>query len=57
MTIKPCEETWRFLFHHELYSIKSFHMKNRGAILLKMKYLKNETESEVEKFWNGKSKF
>ena len=37
MTIIPCEEISRLLFYH---------IKKRGAILFKMKYLKNKTQIE-----------
>ena len=39
---KMQEEIQRLPFCHELYSITSFRMKKRGAILLKVEYLKNE---------------
>ena len=43
MIIKRREETF---FHQKLYSIASFRMKKRDAILFKMKYLKIETQIE-----------
>ena len=35
-----------FLTYHDIYSITPFHMKKRGTILFKMKYLNNKTEIE-----------
>ena len=40
---KERDEIQRFLFYHEFYSRTSFRMKKWSTILLKMKYLKNET--------------
>ena len=57
MTLKPCEKIWILFFYHELYSIKSFHLKNRDIILLKMKYLKNETETEKNFFFSRPPSF
>ena len=43
MTINLCEEIWRFLIYYELYLITPFQTIKWGAILLKIKHLKNET--------------